>query len=128
VRLTIALVMIEGATAAWLDDPDHVRMALGAAVEAGRFALLETVVHHFEPQGVTAIAVVGESHIALHSWPEEERLFVDVVSCGDPSLVRPAVDALVAAVPGARIVSFDEHHIDPDQSRSSHLDSSPGQR
>ncbi len=127
-RLTVALVMIEGAGAPWLDDPDCVQKALLVAVEAGRFALFQTVVHRFEPQGVTAVAVVGESHIALHSWPEEQRLFVDVVSCGDPALVRPAVEALAAAVPGGRIVSFDEHFIDPDQARSSHLASSPGKR
>lgn len=114
-RLTVALVMIRGASSAWLDDPEHMRGALMAAIEAGRFAHLQTVVHRFEPQGVTAVAVVGESHIALHSWPEEQRLFVDIVSCGDPALVRPAVEALVAAVPGARIESFEERTIDPDR-------------
>jgi S-adenosylmethionine decarboxylase len=126
VRLTIALVVVEGATGPWLDDPEHLRAALSAAVKAGRFALLQTLVHRFQPQGVTAVAVVGESHIALHSWPEEARLFVDIVSCGDPTLVRPAVDALVAAVPGARIASFEERHIDPDDPRTSHRGSNPG--
>ncbi len=45
---------------------------------------------------ITACAVVGESHVALYSWPESGRLFVDVASCSTLESVRRAVAAIGA--------------------------------
>ena len=43
--------------------------------------LLKTVSHKFSPQGLTAIALLAESHIAIHTYPEENSIFVEVMSC-----------------------------------------------
>jgi S-adenosylmethionine/arginine decarboxylase-like enzyme len=32
--------------------------------------VLALTVHRFEPQGVTAIALLAESHLSIHTWPE----------------------------------------------------------
>ena len=37
--------------------------------------------HQFEPQGVTALLMVSESHLGLHTWPEWGYAVLDVVSC-----------------------------------------------
>jgi S-adenosylmethionine decarboxylase len=81
-------------------------------VRAGGFTLFQLAVHRFEPQGVTACAVVGESHVALHSWPEEGRLFFDVASCTTYESTRRAVEAVTATVPGGRLQILDERVID----------------
>lgn len=44
--------------------------------------LLKTVSHKFTPQGLTAVALLAESHIAIHTYPEENSIFVEVMSCG----------------------------------------------
>ena len=85
---------------------------LDAAIGAGRFTLFQKVVQRFEPQGVTAVAVVGESHLAVHTWPEEGRLFLDIATCGDPSLADPAVAAFVSAVPNARVAKHETRVLD----------------
>ena len=36
----------------------------------------------FEPQGVTAIALLAESHISIHTWPESNYSAVDIFTCG----------------------------------------------
>ena len=43
---------------------------------------LEVVSHKFSPQGFSAVILLAESHIALHYWPEEEYLAVDIFTCG----------------------------------------------
>jgi S-adenosylmethionine decarboxylase len=39
--------------------------------------------HQFKPQGVTAICLLSESHISIHTWPEKREAAVDVFTCGD---------------------------------------------
>ena len=92
-RMFVGLALFDGIPSGWLDDATSLRGALEAAVRAGRFTTLSISVVPFSPQGVTACAVVGESHLALHSWPEEGRLFVDVASCSTLESVREAIDA-----------------------------------
>jgi S-adenosylmethionine decarboxylase len=103
VRLFVGLAIVEGIDGAVLDDASAMRACLEAGVVAGGFTLHELRVVKFDPVGVTAAAIVGESHLALHTWPEEGRMFVDVASCSTEASVEAAIDALVAALPGARI-------------------------
>ncbi len=65
-----------------LDDPGFVRRALERAVDACEGTLLDMIVHRFEPHGVTATAVLAESHLAVHTWPEHGYLGADLFYCG----------------------------------------------
>lgn len=111
-RMFVGLALFDGIPSTWLDDATALREALEAAVRAGRFTLLSIQVVPFAPQGVTACAVVGESHLALHSWPEEGRLFVDVASCSTLESVREAIDAVQRSLPAGRMVTLDERVLD----------------
>lgn len=42
---------------------------------------LETVYHHFHPQGITLVHILSASHIAIHSWPENGYVQADFISC-----------------------------------------------
>ena len=66
-----------------LDDVDAVRRAMLAATEAIGATLLSETFHRFEPQGVSGVVVIGESHLAVHTWPEAAYAAVDVFTCGD---------------------------------------------
>lgn len=66
-----------------LDEPELVRTALGQAVEAGGATLVELVVHQFSPQGVSGVAVIAESHLSIHTWPELGYAALDYFTCGD---------------------------------------------
>ena len=37
--------------------------------------------HKFEPQGVTAMLLLSESHISIHTWPEKKSACLDILSC-----------------------------------------------
>ena len=45
--------------------------------------VLNTVSHQFEPQGVTAVTLLSESHISIHTWPEKAMAVCDIFTCGD---------------------------------------------
>lgn len=117
-RLHVALAVFDGIPRDFLDDPGKLRAAVESAVTKGGFTPYETVVVKFAPQGVTACAVVGESHLALHSWPEEGRLFFDVASCAGAAGVRAAIDAILAALPEGRLAVLDERAIGNDGARA----------
>jgi len=71
-----------GCPADLLNDPERVTAALRAAVEAGGATLIDLTVHQFNPQGVTAVATLAESHIAIHTWPEHGYFAADLFFCG----------------------------------------------
>jgi S-adenosylmethionine decarboxylase len=78
-----------------LDDEDFVRAALSnAALRAGA-TLLNLISHHFQPHGVTGLALLAESHISFHSWPESGYAAVDVFTCGDHTMPEGACRVLV---------------------------------
>jgi S-adenosylmethionine decarboxylase len=78
-----------------LDDLEHVEEALRQAVEAARATLLHVHLHHFTPNGgVSGVAVLAESHISIHTWPERSYAALDVFMCGsaDPQKAIPVLD------------------------------------
>lgn len=54
------------------------------AVKAAGATLLHIHLHHFTPQGgISGVAVLAESHISVHTWPERDFAAFDVFMCGD---------------------------------------------
>lgn len=79
---THLIVDLWGATR--LDELDHIRETLIRAVEAAGATLLHIHLHHFTPNGgVSGVAVLAESHISIHTWPERSYAALDVFMCGD---------------------------------------------
>ena len=66
-----------------LDDVEHVEKALREAVDACGATLLHIHLHEFTPNGgVSGVAVLAESHISVHTWPEHGFGAFDVFMCG----------------------------------------------
>jgi spermidine synthase len=66
-----------------LSDSAYTERALLRAVEAGKATLIKTVVHQFTPHGVSGVAVLAESHLSVHTWPELGYAAVDYFTCGE---------------------------------------------
>lgn len=65
-----------------IDSVEGVRDILTKATCASKATLVEVVCHHFSPYGVTGVAILAESHISVHTWPEYEYAAVDIFLCG----------------------------------------------
>ncbi len=76
-----------------LDDIEHIETTLRRCVEAARATLLHIHLHHFQPSGVSGVAVLAESHISIHTWPEVGYAALDVFMCGsaDPDKCIPVL-------------------------------------
>ena len=66
-----------------LDDLKHIKETLKRCVEVAGATLLHIHLHRFTPNGgVSGVAVLAESHITIHSWPEAGYAALDVFMCG----------------------------------------------
>jgi len=74
-----------------LNSIDAAERALREMVVALDVNLLDLKVYPFSPVGVTGIAIVSESHLVIHTWPEYGYAAVDIFTCGAP---RDPNDAL----------------------------------
>ena len=65
-----------------LNDESFLRCTLNIAAKLANAKVLNLISNKFEPQGVTAIALLAESHISIHTWPESYYSAVDIFTCG----------------------------------------------
>ena len=65
-----------------LNDESFLRCTLSKAAKLAQATVLNLISNKFEPQGVTAIALLAESHISIHTWPESYYSAVDIYTCG----------------------------------------------
>ncbi|MFO1187664.1 MAG: adenosylmethionine decarboxylase [Alphaproteobacteria bacterium] len=72
-----------------LDDKDFIEETFRKAVEAAKATLLHIHLHRFSGGGgVSGVAVLAESHISIHTWPERGFAAVDIFMCGDAKPLR----------------------------------------
>ncbi len=69
-------------SACLLNDAQSIQAALVEASQRANSTLINLVVHQFEPHGITALALLAESHLSIHTWPERGYAAVDIFTCG----------------------------------------------
>ena len=77
-----------------INEENAIESAIREAVGEIGATLLNLHVHAFSPQGVTGVATLAESHLALHSWPEHGYLAADVFTCGEQIHPHALLDVL----------------------------------
>ena len=82
VRCAGAHLIIDLYGAERLDDIEHIEVTLRRCVDAAEATLLHIHLHRFHPNGVSGVAVLAESHISIHTWPEAGYAALDVFMCG----------------------------------------------
>ena len=81
-----------------LNDESFLRCTLNRAAKLAKATVLNLISNKFEPQGVTAIALLAESHISIHTWPESNYSAVDIFTCGQNMLPELAGQYLIEAL------------------------------
>ena len=90
-------LILEFHAARALTEAGLIEAALREAAEAAQAHVLALHHHVFTPDGgVTAVAVLAESHISIHTWPEKAYAALDIFMCGacDPLACLPALTAV----------------------------------
>lgn len=100
-----------------LNCQEAICKALETAAEQANAKILRIVGHSFEPQGVTAFALLAESHISIHTWPELGYATVDAFTCGSSTWPEKAIESLKQFLDVKRSCTrtFDRDYISPPQ-------------
>jgi S-adenosylmethionine decarboxylase len=93
-----------------ITDPEHVKKAFLDAARASGATVLDHSFHIFEPQGVSGVVIIAESHFSVHAWPEHDYAAVDMFTCSESVDLKIAIETIKEAL-GAEeaVVSSDMH-------------------
>jgi len=83
-----------------LNNSDLLEQYLKEAVRRSGATIVRSVFHRYNPQGVSGVVVIAESHLSLHTWPEYGYAAVDYFTCGDsvnPYLAHEYLKKMIAA-------------------------------
>lgn len=61
-------------------------------LESG-FTIINKVEHYFKNQGYTGLWLLAESHLAIHTFPEENKIYIEISSC-----VKKYFDCFVSSI------------------------------
>ncbi len=76
---------------------------LTAARESGA-TIISSSFHEFEPQGVSGVVIIAESHFTVHAWPEHDYAAVDIFTCGDNINLEVAVGSMKTSFDAENVV------------------------
>jgi len=66
-----------------LNNLELLKQYLEEAVRLSGATMVRSVFHHYNPQGVSGVVVIAESHLSVHTWPEYSYAAVDFFTCGE---------------------------------------------
>ena len=69
-----------------LNDEAFIRTTMTSSAKIAGATLINLITHSFSPQGVTGLALLAESHISIHTWPEIGYAAIDVFTCGNHTM------------------------------------------
>ena len=117
------LLELYGCNSDKLNDEIFLRCKIDNASKHARAKVLNIVSNKFEPFGVTAIALLAESHLSIHTWPESQYAAIDIFTCGQnmrPNLASQfLIDQLEATNHILKIINRDYPPYIENQTRTS---------
>ncbi len=75
-------------------DKDRVEKALLRAAKKSGATIISSLFHKFDPQGISGVVVIAESHFTVHAWPEHNYAAVDIFTCGDSINLEVAINSM----------------------------------
>lgn len=92
------LAELWGVSASLLNDAPQLCRVLTRSLTSAGATILDISSKRFDPQGVTALVLLAESHASIHTYPEHGSAFVDVFTCGTKADPEVAVRLLCEAL------------------------------
>lgn len=80
--------------ATMIEDSDELERVLFEAAKKASNTPLKTSIYKFPVQGITGVMLLAESHIAVHTWPEDNYVALDIFTCGRTTNPHKALEYL----------------------------------
>jgi S-adenosylmethionine decarboxylase len=87
----------------WVSRVKHLENIMNRIAERCEFTVVSRAFHQFEPHGATGVLVLAESHFSAHTYPEHNRVYIDVFCCSpnfDPKFCASVIEEEFAALRG----------------------------
>jgi len=67
----------------WIDetDPETIKRRFDWLLVSSGFGVLSFSEHYFKPYGYSSLYLLSESHLAIHTFPEEGQTYIELSSC-----------------------------------------------
>lgn len=65
-----------------ISDVRKIEEIMVDAAKAAKAHIVDVVFHNFNPNGVSGVVVISESHLTIHTWPEYNFASIDIFTCG----------------------------------------------
>jgi S-adenosylmethionine decarboxylase len=91
-------------TGVWVSRSEHLEEIMFRIAEKCGFTVVGRTFHQFEPQGTTGVLVLSESHFSAHTYPEINKIYLDVFCCSsnfDPKLCSKIIEHEFSALGGS---------------------------
>ena len=83
-----------------LNDEEEMRQVARDIVIGAGMNMLSIHSHKLVPQGISVVAILKESHLSIHTWPEHGTALADVFTCGNTN-VSDVADRLINLLDGS---------------------------
>ncbi len=90
-----------------LDDAKKIREILRRAAIEAKATVIKVFCHEFSPAGVTGVVLLAESHLTVHTWPEEGYAAADIFTCGQSTDPQLAAQYLLAGFKAKNSTTFE---------------------
>lgn len=91
-------------------DKDRLETILLKAARESGATVISSSFHQFEPQGVSGVVIIAESHFTVHAWPEHDYAAVDIFTCADNIDLDIAIHSMEAQFSSKRVfISSDQN-------------------
>ncbi len=93
----------------WVSKSGHLEKIMIKIAERCGFTVVSSAFHQFEPHGTTGVLVLAESHFSAHTYPENNRIYIDIFCCSpdfNPEFCSKIIEEEFSALSGSwKIVS-----------------------
>ena len=91
------LVEMSGCDSGLINNQAYVKNSMLDAAKLSGANIVADVFHQFNPQGLSGVVVIAESHFAIHTWPEHSCIAIDIFTCGPLMKLELAIKHLETA-------------------------------
>ena len=78
-----------------LDNLLNIHNFFDAVLKKFKLSEIQRIHHKFKPQGATVLSLLKESHLSIHTWPENNSACIDLFTCGKFTGESGQMEALI---------------------------------
>jgi S-adenosylmethionine decarboxylase len=92
-----------------LKSVERVREVFVRAAKDCGATVIDDLFHQYDPFGVSGVVLIAESHLAVHTWPENSYAGVDIFTCGEEMSPEIAIEILAKEFQAKRVDTRLQH-------------------